>query len=90
MWVPAWMVWSVLGSAAVALSGGLVWLGVAGSRSLDPLAALSARTLRGAPGSAPPPTDEIVQRMRLERPSTPVSSSHPTPAGPVSPLASFR
>ena len=28
MWVPAWMVWSVLGSAAVALSGGLVWLGV--------------------------------------------------------------
>ena len=29
MWVPAWMVWSVLGSAAVALSGGLVWLGAA-------------------------------------------------------------
>jgi hypothetical protein len=29
MWVPAWMVWSVLSSAAVALSGGLVWLGAA-------------------------------------------------------------
>ena len=27
MWVPAWMVWSVLGSAAGALSGGLVWCG---------------------------------------------------------------